>query len=195
MNIDAIAAQIRSVATVFGGDVAGAGAYANGVADQTWLPLPAAYVIPGEEDAEPNESMTGDYQVVHERVSVIVVLATMSAGGSLDAADRRGQAASAEIEVLRAAIFKAILNWRPNEDGSDAVTSPSTRGIYYLGGGYPAEGAFDRARFFFRFDFGLDTTITDDDGWRPSGVPLTKVQGTFTDQISGETLAVADATP
>lgn len=195
MNIDAIAGQLRSVATVFGGNVAGAAAYANGVADQTWLPLPAAYVIPGEEDAEPNESMTGSYQTVHERVSVIVVLPTLSAGGALDSADRRGQAAAAQVDVLRAAVFKALLNWRPDEDGGDAVTSPSTRGLYYLGARFPADGAFDRARFFYEFLFGLDATVTDDDGWRPSGVPLTKVQGTFADQVSGDTLAVADATP
>lgn len=195
MNIDAVAAQIRTIATVFNGNVAGAAGYANGVQENTWLPRPAAYVIPGEEDAEPSESATGLYQHVHERVSVVVVLETMSAGGQLDPADRRGQAAAAQIDVLRAAIFKAILNWRPDEDGGDTVTSPSSRGIYYLGGRYPSEGAFDRARFFYRFDFGLDTTITDDDGWRPTGTPLTKVHGTFTDQISGETLAIADATP
>lgn len=192
MNIDAVAAQIRTIATVFNSNVAGAAAYANGVNDQDWLPLPAAYVIPGDESADPSESMTGDYQLVRERVSVIVVLATMSAGGQFDPADRRGQAAAAQVNVLRAAIFKAILNWRPNEDGGDTITSPSSRGIYYVAGRFVD---FDRARFRYELVFGLDTTITDDDGWRPTGVALTKVHGTFTDQISGETLAIADATP
>lgn len=193
MNIDAVAAQLRTIATVFSGNVAGAAAYANGVSEQTWLPLPAAYVIPGEEDAEPNESMTGSYQIVHERVSVIVVMPTLSAGGSLDSADRRGQAAAAQIDVLRAAVFKALLNWRPDEDGGDTITSPSNRGLYYLGARFPAEGAFDRARFFYQFSFSLDTTVTDDDGWRPSGTPMTDVRATVTDQTSGETLATADA--
>lgn len=195
MNIDAVAAQLRSIATIFNGNVAGAAAYANGVADQAWLPLPAAYVIPGEEDAEPSESMTGTYQRVHERVSVIVVLPTLSAGGSLDSADRRGQAAAAQLRTYRVAIFRAILNWQPDPDEIDTTAQIEARGIYYLGGRYPEEGAFDRARFRYEFLFGLDTTITDSDGWRPSGVPLVKVHGSFTDQISGETLTIADATP
>lgn len=192
MNIDAIAAQIRTVATAFNGNVAGGAAYANSIADQVWLPLPAAYVIPGDEDADPNESMTGSYQLVRERVSVIIVAATMSAGGSLDPVDRRGQAAAAQVDVLRAAVFKAILNWRPDEDGGDTITSPSARGLYYVAGRFID---MDRARFKYEYVFGLDTTITDDDGWRPTGTPLTKVVGTFTDQISGETLTIADATP
>lgn len=192
MNIDAIASQLRSVATIFAGNVAGAAAYANGVSEQTWLPLPAAYVIPGEEDAEPNDSMTGSYQIVHERVSVIVVLPTLSAGGSLDSADRRGQAAAAQLRSLRSAVFKALLNWQPDPDGTDTTTQIETRGIYYLGARFPADGAFDRARFFYEFLFGLDVTVTDDDGWRPTGTPMTDVHATVTDQTTGDTLATAD---
>ncbi|MDE2342920.1 MAG: hypothetical protein KGL63_05930 [Betaproteobacteria bacterium] len=193
MNIDAVAAQLRSVAAIFNGSVAGAAAYANAVVDQTWLPLPAAYVIPDEEDAEPNESMTGTYQQVHERVSVIVVFPTLSAGGNQDLTDRRGQAAAAQLRSIRAAIFKALLNWRPDPDGIDTTEQIEARGMYYVGGRFPQEGAFDRARFFYQFTFGLDTLITDSDGWQPTGVPLTQVKATITDQDTGATLATANA--
>jgi hypothetical protein len=194
MNIDALITQLRQYATIFNGNVAGASGYANGVSDQTWLPLPAAYVIPAEEDAEPNESMTGTYQIVHERASVIVVFPTFSAGGSVDFADRRGQAAAAQLRSIRASIFKALLNWQPDPDGIDTTEKIEGRGIYYLGGRFPTEGAFDRARFFYQFTFGLDTTITDDDGWNPTGTPLTEVQATIKDQATGATLATAQAT-
>lgn len=192
MNIDALVAQLRTYATIFNGNVAGAAGYASGVSDQTWLPLPAAYVIPAEEDAEPNDSMTGTYQIVRERVSVIVVFPTLSAGGSVDLTDRRGQAAAAQLRSIRASIFKALLNWQPDPDGIDTTEQIEGRGIYYLGGRFPNEGAFDRARFFYQFTFGLDITITDDDGWRPTGVPLTEVKATLTNPATGTTLAVAD---
>lgn len=195
MNIDAVAAQIRTIATAFGGNVAGAAQYANAVEDQVWLPLPAAYVVPDNEDAEPSEDATALQQIVRERVSVIVVISTINAGGTPDTADRRGQAAAASFDVLRAAIFKAILNWRPNQDGGDTVTQPSSKGIYYIGARYPAEGGFDRARAFRQFTFGLDTTITEDDGWKPTGTALTDVRATVTDQTTGDTLAVIDAAP
>ncbi len=185
MNIDAVASQLRAVATVFGGNVAGAAAYANGVADQVWLPLPAAYVIPREEDAEPNDSWPGLNQIIRERISVIVVLSTPNAGGASDAADRRGQAAAAQLPTLRAAIFKALLNWQP--PGANAA-----RGIAYLGARFPEEGAFDRARFFYEFTFGLDVTITDADGWTVQGLPLVEVQGTITDGPGGATYATTD---
>lgn len=193
MNIDTVARQIQSVAKIFNDNVAGAAGYANGVRDQVWLPAPAAYVIPGEEDAEPNESMGALQQIIRERVMIVVLIDTLSAGGTLDIADRRGQAAAQQIQTMRDAIFKAILNWRPNEDGGDATSQPSARGFYYIGGRYPEEGAFDRSRFFYQFTFGLDVTITEEDGWTATGTPLTDVRATVTDQATGDTLATADA--
>lgn len=194
MNIDTVIRQLQQYAPAFEGNVAGAAAYARGsVDDQVWLPLPAAYVIRGEEDAEPSEDMTGLFQIIRERVSVIVVVPTLSAGGALDITDRRGQAAAEQIEVLRKQIFRALLNWRPVEDGGDQLGQPSAKGLYYLGARFPAEGAFDRSRFFYQFTFGIDTTVTEEDGWTPNGVPLSDVRATITDQTTGETLATADA--
>lgn len=180
MNINAIAAQIRSLSTVFSGNVAGAAGYYNGVSDQAWLPLPAAYVLPDDEDAENNISAAGLDQIIHERVAVIVVISTLNAGGEPDTADRRGQAAAAQFDIIRKSIWRAILNWRPREDGGDTITQQSSKGIYYIAAGYPAEGAFDRARAFRRFTFGLDTFITDEDGWQQPFDPLVAVDGTIT---------------
>jgi hypothetical protein len=193
MNIDQVASQIRTLAPLFAGNVAGAAAYANGVADQVWLPSPAAYVIPLSQDAEENTSMTGLYQIVRERVGVIVVLETLKVGGAADLADRRGQAASAYIDTVKYAIFRAILNWRPDWDSANPAVNREGKGLSFVGAEFPEAGAFDRARFFYQFVFQLETTITDADGWLLGWVPLTDVGGTITDpDNNGQTRAVFD---
>lgn len=194
MNVDTIAAQIRTLCPIFNGHVAGAAAYANGVADQVWLDLPAAYVIPLDQDADENTSMPGLNQIVHERVGIIVVLNTLAAGGAPDSADRRGQAAAAGIDAFKYALFRAVLNWRPDFDPATPTANREARGIYFVGAGFPEAGAFDRARFFYQFTFGLDTTITDDDGWQQPVTDLIEIQGTITnaDPLAipqGDTLA------
>jgi hypothetical protein len=192
MNIDQIAVQLRALAPIFDGNIAGAAAYTNGVNDQAWLPLPAAYVVPLDQDADENTSMAGLQQIVHERVGVIVVLETLKVGGApKDLADRRGQAASAYLDTIKYAIFRAILNWRPDWDITNPPADREGRGIYFVAAGFPQDGAFDRARFFYQFVFGLDTTITDVDGWQQPGEPLIDIRGTITNDGAG-TLAVFD---
>jgi len=183
VNIDGVAAQVRSLCPIFNSNVAGAAAYANGVQDQSWLPLPSAYVIPLGGDADPNESQNGLDQLVHERIGVIVVLETLKIGGQVDTADRRGQAAANYLDAVQSAIFKAILNWRPdtNYAAVNFDTNREARGFYLVGSGFPQEGAFDRARFFWQFVFGLDTFISDADGWVLPSVPLTRVEGDIRD--------------
>lgn len=193
MNIDVVAAQVRTLATVFNGNVAGAAAYANAVQDSVWLPMPAAYVIPLEQEGGENESQNGIWQIVRERVGVIIVVSTLSAGGSLDLADRRAQAAAASIDTYRAAIFKAMLNWRPDWDPANPTANREARGFYFVNAGFPEGGGFDRARFVYQYMFGLDRLITDADGWQlPYDYPV-DVQGTITSAIPpGDTLAVFD---
>ncbi|MBV8613402.1 MAG: hypothetical protein JOY66_06465, partial [Acetobacteraceae bacterium] len=99
MDIDTIAGQIRALCPIFNNNVAGAAAYANAVADETFLALPSAYVIPHGSDADENTSENGLWQTVNERVAVIIVIQTLMAGGQLDLADRRAQAAAASIDT------------------------------------------------------------------------------------------------
>lgn len=195
-DINTVATQIKALCPIFGNSVAGAAGYANAVEDQVWLPLPAAYVIQLGQDAEENSSMTGLNQVVRERIGVIVVMETLKVGGApLDLADRRGQAAAAYIDTIKYALFRAVLNWRPDWDPANPALNREARGFYFVGADSPQEGAFDRARFFYQFVFGLDTTITDLDGWQLPSVGLIEVQGTITNGDpagSGGTLAIAD---
>jgi hypothetical protein len=195
MNIDLVVQQLRALAPIFNGNIAGAAAYANGVNDQVWLPLPAAYVVPGGEDAGDNQVQTGLLQIVTERISVIIVIQTLSAGGALDLADRRAQAAAAAIDTYRGQIFHALLNWRPDWNPATPFDgNTESRGFYFMGAGYPEGSAgFDRARFFYEYRFGLDMTISDADGWPLPYVPLTRVDGPVVSQIDqAETLGVFD---
>jgi hypothetical protein len=181
VNIDQVAVQLRALAPIFEGNIAGAAGYTNGVSDQAWLPPPAAYAIPLDQEAGENTSMQGLQQIVHERFGVIVVLDIKKVGGApVDLADRRGQAAAAYLDVIKYAICRAILNWRPDWDLTNPPADREGRGIYFISAGFPQDGAFDRARFFYQFIFGLDTTLTDLDGWQEAGVPLAGIQGAIT---------------
>lgn len=184
MQIDRVITQIRALSPIFAGNVAGAAAYANGVEDQAWLPLPACYVVPLDDDAGENTSQTGTQQIVTERIAVILVM-----DNSTTAGDRRGQASAEQYGLMRGAIFRAILNWRPDWNPENPAANRESRGIYYVRGSLVD---FDLARLFYQFDFALDTTITELDGWLEVPVPLVDVRSIVTDINTGETLAVFD---
>ena len=173
MNLQAVILQLKALAPVFNSNVAGAAKFAEGISDQTWLPQPAAYVMPTEETASPNEQMNGLRQTITERFEVVI---------SLDnRADRRGQSSAESLDLFKSAIFKAILGWRPdssddapNYQDGNPFTDHSSRGLRYSGGELRE---FDRARFFWAFIFELDVLVTGQyDGWTPLAVPLTDVQ-------------------
>jgi hypothetical protein len=166
MRIDAVVAQLRLYAPVFGGRVAGAAEFAGGVSDQTWMASPAAYVLPLDEEAGENDSNDGLYQIVAERVGVVLALD--------NSADRRGQSTATQLGGLRAAVFAALLNWRPDPNSQ-------VRGYAY-GGGRLLD--MDRGRLFYQWEFVIATTITDDDGWQPPSVPLTEIDLVITDETT-----------
>lgn len=164
MNLDKVITQIKSTVTLFANNVAGAAAYAKGVSDQVWLPTPAAYIIPLDEEAEPNSQQTGLQQIITERIGIIIQVD--------NSGDRRGQEAVTEYDAVRSAIFKQILDWRPDWDPNNPTANREAKGLYYAGGRLVD---FDRARLFYQFDFALDITVTEADGWTPGSVALTSI--------------------
>lgn len=175
MNVDEIITQLKTYAPMFAGNVAGAAEWEL-AQDQVWLKQPAAYVIPMEDEASENLDMVGLQQVVTETLSIVVDLD--------NSADRRGQtAATGAINVVRAAVWAAVLAWRPPSDNA-------TQGFSYAGGGYVRS---NRARLIWRFDFHLKTTITEHDGWQVPSVPLVDIRGTATDAGTGQPLSIFDA--
>ncbi len=180
MNIERVIEQLKQFAPIFGGNVAGAAAYENGVADQVWLPSPAAYVVPLDMEAAPNTDMGGALnQVVTERVNVIVQFDNSIAKG---AGDRRGQAITSYFDAVFVGTCRAILNWRPDapveNPGADVGRLPlarhAARGLYLAGGGLIT---FDRARLFYRWAFALEIRLSHADGWMPPSEPLRAIEG------------------
>ena len=158
MDFPAVIAQLRAQAPMFGQRVAGADAFEQTLVQQVWMTLPAAFVKPVDEEAEPNEEQNALYQVVKERIAVIVEFD--------NSMDRRGQTATEQFQPTKLAIFAAILNWR-GVDPDHAL-----RGFEYAGG---HELVADRARLFYQFEFLLTTVITDADGWQVSTPYLTEI--------------------
>lgn len=157
MNINAVIAQLRLYAPLFEARIGGAADFAQGIEGAVWMAEPAAYVIPLDEEAGESESEVGLYQRVNERVGVVVALNNTT--------DRRGQASAVAFHDLRAQVWRALLNWRP---------SPATqaRGFTY-GGGQLRD--FDRGRLFYQWEFVIETTVTDDDGWNSDRIPMTEI--------------------
>ena len=178
MNIDAVILQLKAAAPVFRGNVAGVAEHAE--LDQVWLPRPAAYVLPLEDEPSELHNQTGYQQTVRERIGVIVDLD--------NSADRRGQEASSRaVDVMRAALLLALANWRTDE-------LRQSRGFTYAGGGLIRE-TLNRARLQWQFDFTVETLISDEDVWQPPTEPLTDIRATVTDETGDapdHTLATFD---
>lgn len=157
MNINQIISQLRSYCPALEGRVAGSADFDTGVDTTVNMALPAAYVIPLDDETSENLDMSGLQQLVHERIAVIV---------EFDAStDRRGQAAVSQVEAMKYDLFAALLNWQ-------IAPARAVKGIEYAGSRLLA---FDRARLFYQWDFALETTISDEDGYQVTAIPITEI--------------------
>jgi hypothetical protein len=128
----------------------------------------------------------------------VVVILSNEAGVTSDN-DRRGYNNATMFDVVKFSIFRAILNWNPfsltenpdEPDKSDPVIGHAVRGYAY-------EGChlieYDLARLVYRFDFSIEITITDSDGWQASGVPLESILLDLVDARTGDTLVERELT-
>lgn len=174
MNVDAVIMRLRDLCPVFEQRVAGAADFADGLETTANLALPAAYVYRLDDEATPRDtgSQTGLFQVVTERIGVVVAIDNKVASGG----DRRGQAAAAQVDTMRAMLFLALLNWQvPDLPGLE-------RAMYY-GGGRLLD--FDRARLWWQFEFMIDVRITDSDGVLLDADPLREIDLERTDPDTG----------
>lgn len=155
MILAAFITQLRANAPMFGGRVAGAAEFQAGLQNyNTSMALPAAWVVPLDQEAESNDSWGGLQQLVHIGVGVIVELDAQQ--------DRRGQAPAMDLDDVRGQVWGSVLNYRIDD-------CHMARGVYYHGA---RSLDLDRARLFYRFEFGVDWQITDADGWQPDAIPL-----------------------
>ena len=162
MNIENVVAQVKTYVPAFGGRVSGAADFASGLETVVNMALPAAFVLALEDDATENDTWPGLQQAVTERIGVVIQFDNTT-GSDADA--RTGFAGIDQVYPMRAAVFSALLSWLPPDQVGRAA-----RGLAYGGGRMLT---FDRARLFWQFEFTLETTITDADGFADVGDPLT----------------------
>lgn len=155
----AFISQLRSNAPIFGGRVGGSAEFYAGLkAYNTSMALPAAYVLPLGQEAEPNQVWNGLIQIVHKQVGIAVELDAQR--------DRRGQDPTMSFETIEAQIFASVLNLEIGE--CRMVRGTSFAGARYLD--------LDRARLFYQWEFNIDWQLTDADGVQPLSVPLAHVE-------------------
>lgn len=146
MDITAIitALKTRTVST-FNSRVAGAAEFKR-LPETANLVMPAAYVIPLDDDAGEQQSENGFSQIVRDGFAVIVVVSNNS--------DERGQGGIVSVSAIRAVLWAALLAWKP-----DAAHGP----IIYEGGQLLD---MDRARLYYQFEFSAPTEITEAETWQ-----------------------------
>jgi hypothetical protein len=172
MNLDVVILRIKALCPLFNGNVAGAAEYQQGVKDEAWLPPPAAYVIPLDDEAEDNLDLQGVDQFVTERIGVIVMF---SNAAGVATGDRRGQTASELFNPIKWQLYGAMLNWRPNSSVENiGIVQPTDPGADHSAKGFAYAGGrlldADLARLFYEWDFSIRVQITDADGtWPPVG--------------------------
>jgi hypothetical protein len=159
MILEAFISQLRANAPIFAGRVAGAAEFYAGLKNYTTsLALPAAYVLPLGQEAEPNQVWNGLIQIVHKTIGVAVELDAQT--------DRRGQAPAMQFEEIEAQIFASVLNLDIGE--CRMVRGASFAGARYLD--------LDRARLWYQWEFMLDWQLTDADGVQPQSIPLDAIE-------------------
>jgi hypothetical protein len=151
--------QLRANAPIFAGRVAGAAEFYAGLKNyNTSMSLPAAYVLPLGQEADPNQIWNGLIQIVHKSIGVAVELDAQQ--------DRRGQAPTMDFEEIEAQIFRSCLNLTIGD--CRMVRGASFTGARYLD--------LDRARLWYQWEFGLDWQITDDDGVAVPSAPAVPLE-------------------
>ena len=173
MDLVAVITQLKVYVPLFQGRVAGISEW-----DETMMnevrpeAFPSAYVMPLDEDAEPNDDQNALYQQVKQHVGIVVEFD--------NTADRRGQSATQMFWPTKIAIDKAILNWR----GTDP--DHAQRGFEYVSG---RQLGSDLARLFYMFTYSLLILLTDEDGWQVDTPYLTEIAAYDTAQAYETALA------
>jgi hypothetical protein len=179
MNLVTVIDQVRTYCPALGGRVSGAADFAAGLESTVNLALPSAFILRLEDAVTDNDQQPGLQQLVTERMGVVVEFDNTTNG---DADRRTGFAGTNQTDDMRGALWAALLTWLPPE-----LTGRARQGFSY-GGGHLLD--FDRARLFWQFEFTLELTLTDADGFPLRGDPLRDAQGTITVAVNAPAVPV-----
>lgn len=146
MNASLVIQQLRTHCPVFSGRVFGAAEWES-LKESVNVLLPAAFVIPMGDAPGESLSVNRTRQSLHDTFAVIVILTNTP--------DERGQAAAYQFDQVRAALWAALIGWRPITPDYDGTIY---EGCHLL--------TLDRARAFYQFEFSAGMEITPADGWQ-----------------------------
>ena len=146
MNLDNVIVRLRQACPSFASRVAGAAEF-SALPPSAKVALPAAFVIPMDDQAGDQESGNRYRQSITDRIAVVVVLDNSE--------DRRGQASSASVHALRAELWQALLLWPPGSE-YDGLVYEGGRGLQ-----------MDAARLYYQFEFSAESEIGVEDTAQP----------------------------
>lgn len=142
MKLSPLIQAIRTWCPYFEQSVGGAAEYGAAL-EGGKLPLPAAYVIPGEDTTGEQRSQTDYWQSLTDRFSVVVLFPNV---------DERGQQASCDqLDTVRQELWRALLGWAPD---------PAYGLIKYAGSAFVD---INRAELIWQFHFEVNTDINAED--------------------------------
>ncbi len=145
MKLNPIIKALRERSPYFTRRVFGAAEFSN-LPEKANVAVPSAFVVPLDDNAEPNRSNNGYRQLLKESFAVIVVVS--------NTADERGQDSSNAVDDARSVLWKALLGWEMTADHTP---------IEYQGG---ALVKMDRNRLWYQFEFGCEIEIGDGDTYQ-----------------------------
>ena len=145
MKLGKIALKIRLAETRFGNKIAGTAEF--DLALKNTLQQEAAFIIPLEETASPNEQDNSINQIITEKFGVVCALKT-----DVSQADKSGLSAYDSLYEVRSDLFGALVGWQLRE--AESVISYS--GGQLLG----IDGAWLWYQFSFQYESRLASTAT-----------------------------------
>jgi len=145
MELEPIIQAVRQRCPSFSSRVAGAIQF-QVLPDSVALVLPAAYVLPLDDQPGENLAQNSVRQRLKDSFAVVIALS--------NAPDEKGQGAAFTVHGIRTELWAALLGWQPD---------PRYEGIEYEGG---AVLKIDRARVWYQFEFGAAMEIEPADGWQ-----------------------------
>lgn len=120
---------------------------------QVLLTVPAAAVMPGDDEAEPSSAQNVTVQAVRDRFVVVLIVATADA--------KRGDETADVLHHLRAEVWRALLGWTPG---------CSYEPIEYEGGELIG---MDRSLTYYGMTFSAELTVGHAGGLPADGLPET----------------------
>ena len=145
MQLEIIIQALRERCPSFENRVGGAAAFKK-LEENTAFPVPAAFVIPLDDQPKESKAMNNVRQELIDSFAVILVVSNVM--------DERGQVSIHTVKSLRTELWAALLGWRPDD---------TYNGINYEGGTLLS---LDRARLIYQFEFGAEMEIGPEDGWQ-----------------------------